>query len=145
MLCLKRCYGALVPGGRLAVLIGDVLRAGRYPAIVKDVLNSPHGEIRSVIIKVQHNCTSDRREYGKLEDPPIKHEYCVVFKRAIGDSPSQARITWIPPTAAASAAAACPSTCQTSRAAASILPSASTRFRCSSGRRPLARRHCPVP
>ena len=40
-----------------------------------------HGEIRSVIIKVQHNCTSDRRQYGKLEDPPIKHEYCVVFRK----------------------------------------------------------------
>ena len=29
MVCLKRCYDALVPGGRLAVLIGDVRRAGR--------------------------------------------------------------------------------------------------------------------
>ena len=41
----------------------------------------PHGEIRSIIIKVQHNCTSDRKRYGKLEDPPIKHEYCVVFRK----------------------------------------------------------------
>ncbi len=81
MVCLKRCYDALMPGGRLAVLIGDVRRSGQYTAIVKDVLNFPHGQIRSVIIKVQHNCTSDRRYYGKLEDPPIKHEYCVVFKK----------------------------------------------------------------
>ena len=29
------------------------------------------GEIRSIIIKVQHNCVRDRRSYGKLEDPPI--------------------------------------------------------------------------
>jgi hypothetical protein len=29
MVCLKRCYDALVPGGRLAVLIGDVRRQGR--------------------------------------------------------------------------------------------------------------------
>ena len=81
MLCLKRCYDALEPGGRLAVLIGDVRRQGKYTAIIKDVLNFAHGEIRSVIIKVQHNCTSDRKRYGKLEDPPIKHEYCVVFKK----------------------------------------------------------------
>ena len=81
MACLKRCYDALMPGGRLAVLIGDVRRSGRYTAIVKDVLNFPYGEIRSVIIKVQHNCVSDRKYYGKLEDPPIKHEYCVVFKK----------------------------------------------------------------
>jgi hypothetical protein len=85
MSCLKRCYDALTPGGRLAVLIGDARRAGRYTAIIKDVLNFPHGEIRSIIIKVQHNCTSDRKHYGKLEDPPIRHEYCVVFRKPIGD------------------------------------------------------------
>jgi len=83
MTCLKRCYDALEPGGRLAVLIGDVRRQGRYTAIIKDVLNFPHGEIRSVIIKVQHNCTSDRKQYGKLEDVPIRHEYCVVFRKPV--------------------------------------------------------------
>jgi len=56
-------------------------RQGKYTAIIRDVLNFPHGEIRSVIIKVQHNCTSDRKSYGKLEDPPIKHEYCIVFRK----------------------------------------------------------------
>jgi hypothetical protein len=83
MICLKRCYEALELGGRLAVLIGDVRRAGKYTPIVKDVLNFPMGEIRSVIIKVQHNCTSDRKRYGKMEDVPIKHEYCVVFKKPV--------------------------------------------------------------
>lgn len=88
MLCLKRCYDALVPGGRLAVLIGDVRRSGRYTALIKDVLNFPYGELRSIIIRVQHNCTSDRKQYGKLEDPPIKHEYCVVFKKT-ADRPAE--------------------------------------------------------
>ena len=81
MVCLKRCYQALETGGRLAVLIGDVRRKGRYTPIVKDVLNFPHGEVRSIIIKVQHNCTSDRKRYGRMEDVPIRHEYCVVFKK----------------------------------------------------------------
>lgn len=89
MLCLKRCYDALMPGGRLAVLIGDVRRTGQYTPIIRDILNFPHGHIRSIIIKVQHNCTSDRKAYGKLEDPPIKHEYCVVFKKPI-DTPNAA-------------------------------------------------------
>ncbi|MEJ2702708.1 MAG: hypothetical protein P8Z79_09740 [Sedimentisphaerales bacterium] len=48
---------------------------------MKDVLNFPMGEIRSIIIKIQHNCTSDRRRYGKMEDVPIRHEYCVIFKK----------------------------------------------------------------
>ena len=51
--------------------------------IDKDVLNLPYGEIRSIIIKVQHNCTSDRKAYGKLEDFPIKNEYCIIFKKAV--------------------------------------------------------------
>jgi hypothetical protein len=81
MVCLRRCYDALEMGGRIAVLIGDVRRAGTYTPLIKDVLNFPYGEIRSVIIKVQHNCTSDRKSYGRMEDVPIRHEYCVVFKK----------------------------------------------------------------
>ena len=81
MVCLKRCYTALEVGGRLAVLIGDVRRKGRYTPVIKDILNFSYGEIRSVIIKVQHNCMSDRKRYGKMEDVAIKHEYCVVFKK----------------------------------------------------------------
>jgi hypothetical protein len=81
LVCLKRCYDALVEGGRMAVLIGDVRRKGEYTPIVRDVLNFPQGEVRSVIIKVQHNCRSDRKAYGKLEDVPIRHEYCVVFQK----------------------------------------------------------------
>jgi hypothetical protein len=81
IVCLRRCYQALETGGRLVVLIGDVRRKGRYTPIVKDVLNFPYGEIRSIIIKVQHNCTSDRKTYGRMEDVPIRHEYCIVFKK----------------------------------------------------------------
>lgn len=33
--------------------------------------------------EVQHNCTSDRKRYGKLEDVPVWHEYCVVFKKVV--------------------------------------------------------------
>jgi len=89
MICLQHCYEALETGGRLAVLIGDVRRKGKYTPIVKDILNFPGGELRSIIIKVQHNCTSDRRVYGKLEDPPIKHEYCIVFKKTTDSSQSE--------------------------------------------------------
>jgi len=89
MICLQRCYEALETGGRLAVLIGDVRRKGKYTAIVKDILNFPSGELRSIIIKIQHNCTSDRRQYGKLEDPPIKHEYCIIFKKTADEYESR--------------------------------------------------------
>jgi hypothetical protein len=90
-ICLKRCYEALETGGRMAVLIGDVRRKGRYTPIIKDILAFPYGELRSIIIKVQHNCTSERKRYGKLEDVPIKHEYCVIFKKPVEQSQALSR------------------------------------------------------
>jgi len=77
--------------GRLAVLIGDVRRKGRYTPIVKDILNFPCGEIRSIIIKVQHNCTSDRKTYGRMGDVPIRHEYCIVFKKTESRTPMESQ------------------------------------------------------
>lgn len=78
--CLRRCYGSLKSGGRLAVLVGDHRRNGRYTAIVNDVLNMQVGDLSSILIKVQHNCRSDSKQYS-LKEPRIEHEYCPVFKR----------------------------------------------------------------
>lgn len=82
-LCLQRCSAALNPGGRLAVLVGDVRRRGVYVPIVRDVLRMEPllGQLRSIIIKAQHHCRSDGVGYASMEDVPIQHEYCVVFKR----------------------------------------------------------------
>lgn len=81
--CLRKCYESLAVGGRLAILIGDVRKGGVYYSLLREVLNMmPHlGQLRSVIVKVQHACRSDAVRYPKLEDPRILHEYCVVFKR----------------------------------------------------------------
>lgn len=89
--CLKRCFDALHPGGRLAVLIADVRRRGKYYPLGKHVmdLDGQIGALRSVIIKTQHNCRSDSRTYYRLEDPRIRHEYCLVFKRSIDESTSR--------------------------------------------------------
>lgn len=81
--CLTRCAAVLEPGGRLAVLVGDVRRRGLYYPIMRDVLNMEGdlGQLRSIVIKLQHRCTSDTRTY-RLEDAAIRHEYCLVFKRS---------------------------------------------------------------
>lgn len=81
--CLRRCFSALGPGGRMAVLVGDVRRRGTYTPIVRDLLclEGELGQLRSVIIKAQHRCRSDSYQYAAMEDVPIKHEYCVVFKK----------------------------------------------------------------
>lgn len=89
--CLLRCAQALEPGGRLAVLIGDVRRKGKYVPIIRDVMNleAAIGPIRSVIIKAQHNCRSDKVANAAMEDVPIRHEYCVIFKS--GAAPHSSR------------------------------------------------------
>lgn len=88
--CLRRCHDALEPGGRLAVLVGDVRRFGIYTPIIRDVLNleGTVGKLCSIIIKEQHHCRSDRKVYGRMEDVPIRHEYCVVFRRESSKVPS---------------------------------------------------------
>ena len=82
-LCLCRCVDALVPGGRLAVLIGDVCRQGKYIPIMRDLLNmGPDiGRLRSIIIKPQNRCWSDVTPYSPATDVPIRHEYCLVFQK----------------------------------------------------------------
>lgn len=89
--CLHRCYAALAPGGRLAVLVGDVRKRGRYVPIVRDVLNweGELGQLRAVIIKAQHNCRSDGVNYARMEDPRIQHEYCVLFKKPLIPEPAR--------------------------------------------------------
>lgn len=82
-LCLCRCIAALLPGGRLAVLVGDVRRQGKYIPMVRDLLNMEpeFGRLRSIIIKAQHQCRSDATAYGPMPDVPIRHEYCLVFQK----------------------------------------------------------------
>lgn len=79
--CLRRCSEALNPRGRLAVLIGDVRRRGRYYCLAHHIMQmAPRlGELSSVIIKAQHNCSSDKKRYSSMTHVPIKHEYCLLF------------------------------------------------------------------
>jgi hypothetical protein len=95
---LRNCYRSLHPGGRLAVLVGDIRRGGRYIPIVRDLLNweGELGELRSIIIKAQHNVRSDSKRYGSMEEVRIQHEYCVVFQKvnyAPADPVSATRVT----------------------------------------------------
>ena len=82
--CLLRCVEALGAGGHLAVLVGDIRKQGRYYSMAAEILRhrGAFGELRSIIVKVQHNCTSDRKLYPGSVHIPIRHEYCLLFERA---------------------------------------------------------------
>jgi len=81
---VERLYKALRPGGLLVILIGDKRKEGTYYALFKTLLlNKNIGELKAIIIKVQHNCSSDRTAYNSRNAflIPIKHEYCLVFQK----------------------------------------------------------------
>ena len=82
-----RLFHAIKPGGILAILIGDKRKNGRYYPLMRSLLINPGlGELRAIIIKVQHHCRSDRKEYS-VGNPfliPIRHEYCLVFQKPSG-------------------------------------------------------------
>lgn len=79
----ERLSGALKPGGVLAILLGDKRKAGKYYPLMRTLLMNPNlGELKSIIIKLQHNCMSNSRSYNA--NPffiPIKHEYCLIFEK----------------------------------------------------------------
>ena len=79
-----KIFQSVKPGGILAVLIGDKRKEGRYYPLFRTLLmNHKIGQLRAIIIKVQHNCSSDGKFYNS-RNPfliPIKHEYCLVFQK----------------------------------------------------------------
>ncbi|HEY0174139.1 MAG TPA: hypothetical protein VGB98_24185 [Pyrinomonadaceae bacterium] len=77
---LLNVYDSLRAGGRYSVLIGDLRRAGDYHALQASLLAIAPGKLESVIIKQQHNCTSDRREYASRVIR-IEHEYLLTWRR----------------------------------------------------------------
>ena len=81
---IEKLFEAVKPGGIIAVLIGDKRRSGTYYVLMRTLLiNKKIGQLKALIIKLQHNCKSDRMFYNS-QNPfliPIKHEYCLIFQK----------------------------------------------------------------
>ena len=88
--CLSKCYEALNPGGRLAILIGDLHRDGSYIPVCRDVMNleGKLGELRAVIVNEQKNCWSDiipmKNRILPVDGIRVRHDCCIVFKKQPG-------------------------------------------------------------
>lgn len=83
-LCVERLSQVVKRGGIMAILIGDKRKSGQYYALFKTLLmNDKIGQLKAIIIKMQHKCKSDQVNYD-CRSPfliPIKHEYCLIFQR----------------------------------------------------------------
>lgn len=75
----EKIYHSLITGGRHIALIGDIRKNGKYYSILKDM--KWFGELESHIIKIQHNCFSDKKIYSNNSFIAIKHEHILVFKK----------------------------------------------------------------
>ncbi len=76
----QRFFDLLAPGGRLAILIGDLRRNGRYEPLTTDVARLDRHHIEGIIVKTQHNVSSNKTRYtGAFV--PILHETLTIFRR----------------------------------------------------------------
>jgi hypothetical protein len=76
----RRFFELLAPGGRLAILIGDMRRRGRYEPLTTDVARLDRAHLEAIVVKIQHNVSSNRTRYGGAF-VPILHETLTVFRR----------------------------------------------------------------
>ena len=76
--CLKQ-YSALEKGGRMFVLMGDVKKKGKLYSMLADIAKP--GTLEQIIIKMQHNCVSDRNMYSSNRFVRIEHEYLMVLHK----------------------------------------------------------------
>lgn len=76
----RRFFDALAPGGRLAILMGDMRRQGRYEPLTAEVARLDRANIEGIIVKVQHNVNSNRTRYAG-SFVPILHETLTIFRR----------------------------------------------------------------
>lgn len=92
-------------GGIYTTLIGDQKKNGQLRSFQADYITMmPREELLNVVIKMQHNCVSDNRQYaGKFI--PICHEYLLIWKKkdkaywcvcldTAGDARMKINMTW---------------------------------------------------
>ena len=75
-----RFFEVLAPGGRLAILIGDLRRRGRYEPLTAEVARLDRTHLESIVVKVQHNVSSNKTSYGG-SFVPILHETLTIYRK----------------------------------------------------------------
>lgn len=76
--CMMKQFASLEKGGRMFTLMGDMKKNGVLYSMLSDIAKP--GTLEQIIIKQQHNCVSDGRQYsGRFV--PIVHEYLMVTRK----------------------------------------------------------------
>lgn len=70
-------------GGMYATLIGDMRKKGAFHSFQADFIKMmPGAELKSVVIKAQHNTMSGNRSYNNFKHPAISHEYLLIWEKS---------------------------------------------------------------
>lgn len=76
----QRLWLLLPPGGHLCVLVGVWRQKGRIWDFHRELL-AWREPTEPVIVKVQHNCDSDRKRYRGGRFIPIVHEHLLIWRK----------------------------------------------------------------
>lgn len=76
---LFKQFATLKTGGRIAILMADVKKKGKLYSMLLDFIKPD--TIENIVIKAQHNCWSDRKDYANKNFIPIVHEYLLILRR----------------------------------------------------------------
>lgn len=69
-------------GGFYGIIIGDIRRNGQYSSYQAEIIaRMPKVELRTVLIKGQHQVRSDEVKYRPMRFPKIMHEYVILWER----------------------------------------------------------------
>lgn len=77
---IMKYYSAMMNGGKMGILMGDVRRRGHVYSMLTDIVKP--GELEQIIIKMQHHTCSADRVYSSRNFVPLVHEYILVLKKA---------------------------------------------------------------
>ena len=77
--CILKQFTALEKGGRLFMLMGDWKQKGKLYSMVSDCAKP--GTLEQIVIKLQHNCLSEKSSYSNNNFIPIIHEYLVILRK----------------------------------------------------------------
>lgn len=79
---ILRGYAAMQPGAYEVVLVGEIRSKGQYRSMYQN-LTLP-GILHQTFVKLQHNCVSNGRVYGKSDFALTGHEMIAVIKKPSG-------------------------------------------------------------
>lgn len=78
--CMIKQFASLETGGHMAVLMGDLKKQGKLYSMLLEIAKP--GIIENIVIKVQHNCMSNKNQYANENFIRIQHEYVLLLKKA---------------------------------------------------------------